>query len=41
MLAQPIADESKRKIFWDNAVALYGPRLLAGVTSTLASPRSP
>lgn len=26
--AQPISDESKRKILWDNAVRLYGPRLL-------------
>jgi predicted TIM-barrel fold metal-dependent hydrolase len=25
---QPISDESKRKILWDNAVKLYGPRLL-------------
>ena len=25
---QPIPDESKRKILWDNAVRLYGPRLL-------------
>jgi predicted TIM-barrel fold metal-dependent hydrolase len=26
--AQPISDDSKRKILWDNAVRLYGPRLL-------------
>jgi predicted TIM-barrel fold metal-dependent hydrolase len=26
--AQPISDESKRKILWDNAVRLYGPRIL-------------
>jgi predicted TIM-barrel fold metal-dependent hydrolase len=26
--AQPISDESKRKILWDNSVRLYGPRLL-------------
>ena len=32
MIAQPIADESKQKIFWDNAIALYGTRLLEGVT---------
>ena len=30
MLEQPISDESKRKILWDNSVGLYGPRLLAG-----------
>jgi predicted TIM-barrel fold metal-dependent hydrolase len=26
--AQPIADEAKRKILWDNAVRLYGQRLV-------------
>jgi predicted TIM-barrel fold metal-dependent hydrolase len=26
--AQPISDDSKRKILWDNAVRLYGSRLL-------------
>jgi predicted TIM-barrel fold metal-dependent hydrolase len=26
--AQPIPDETKRKILWDNAVKLYGPRLV-------------
>jgi predicted TIM-barrel fold metal-dependent hydrolase len=26
--AQPISDEAKRKILWDNAVKLYGPRLV-------------
>jgi predicted TIM-barrel fold metal-dependent hydrolase len=26
--AQPIAHEAKRKILWDNAVKLFGPRLL-------------
>jgi predicted TIM-barrel fold metal-dependent hydrolase len=26
--AQPISEDSKRKILWDNAVRLYGPRLL-------------
>jgi uncharacterized protein len=26
--AQPISDDSKRKILWDNAVRLYGARLL-------------
>jgi predicted TIM-barrel fold metal-dependent hydrolase len=25
---QPISDDSKRKILWDNSVRLYGPRLL-------------
>ena len=25
---QPISDDSKRKILWDNAVRLYGPRIL-------------
>jgi predicted TIM-barrel fold metal-dependent hydrolase len=28
MLQQPISDESRRKIFWDNSVSLYGSRLL-------------
>lgn len=27
--AQPIREESKRKILWDNAVKLYGPRILS------------
>jgi predicted TIM-barrel fold metal-dependent hydrolase len=27
--AQPISQDSKRKILWDNAARLYGPRLLA------------
>ncbi|MBM3926183.1 MAG: amidohydrolase [SAR202 cluster bacterium] len=31
MMAQPISNESKRKILWDNAVRLYGKRLLDGV----------
>ena len=26
--AQPISEEAKRKILWDNAVKLYGPRIL-------------
>ncbi len=26
--AQPISDEAKRKILWDNAVKLYGQRLV-------------
>jgi uncharacterized protein len=26
--AQPIADEAKRKILWDNSVKLFGPRIL-------------
>ena len=28
--AQPISDESKRKILWDNSIKLYGQRLLEG-----------
>ncbi len=28
--AQPISEESKRKILWDNSVRLYGRRLLEG-----------
>lgn len=28
MLGQPISDESKRKIMWDNSIGLYGPRLV-------------
>jgi predicted TIM-barrel fold metal-dependent hydrolase len=28
-IAQPIEDDSKRKILWDNAVRLYGTRILA------------
>ena len=31
MVAQPISEESKRKIFWDNSVGLYGKRLLQAV----------
>ena len=31
MLAQPISQESMRKILWGNSVGLYGSRLLAGV----------
>jgi hypothetical protein len=27
--AHPISDESKRKILWDNAVKLYGQRLIS------------
>ncbi|MBM3926648.1 MAG: amidohydrolase [SAR202 cluster bacterium] len=30
MIAQPLPDSSKRKIFWDNSIRLYGPRLLNG-----------
>jgi predicted TIM-barrel fold metal-dependent hydrolase len=29
MIAQPIGDESKKKIFWDNAITLYGQRLIS------------
>jgi len=28
--AHPISEEAKRKILWDNAVKLYGPRILSG-----------
>ena len=28
--AQPISDEAKRKILWDSAVKMYGPRILSG-----------
>lgn len=31
---QPISEESKRKILWDNAIRLYGPHVVNGVTST-------
>lgn len=34
MMNQPISDESKRKILWDNSVRLYGPRLLEGIGTT-------
>jgi len=34
MIDQPISTESKRKIFWDNSVKLYGPRLLQRVNIT-------
>jgi predicted TIM-barrel fold metal-dependent hydrolase len=27
--AQPISQEAKRKILWDNSVRLYGPRITA------------
>ena len=27
--AQPIGDEARRKILWDNAVKLFGPRILS------------
>ncbi len=30
MMAQPISDESKEKIMWDNSVKIYGERLVAG-----------
>jgi predicted TIM-barrel fold metal-dependent hydrolase len=29
--AQPISGEAKRKILWDNAVKLYGPRIVSGI----------
>jgi len=31
-MAQPISDESKRKILWDNPIKLYGSRLLSNAT---------
>jgi len=30
MLAQPLSDESKKKILWDNSVNIYGERLIKG-----------
>ncbi len=27
LLAQPISEEAKRKVLWDNAVRLFGPRM--------------
>jgi predicted TIM-barrel fold metal-dependent hydrolase len=27
--AQPISQEAKRKILWDNSVQLYGPRIVS------------
>ncbi|MCZ6866086.1 MAG: amidohydrolase family protein, partial [Chloroflexi bacterium] len=30
MMEQPLSDESKRKILWDNSVKIYGERLIAG-----------
>ena len=35
--AQPISEEAKRKILWDNAVKLYGPRILSA-TAVAADP---
>ena len=32
-LEQPISDAAKRKILWDNALALYGSRLYPSVAS--------
>ena len=29
LLAQPISDDAKKKILWDNAVKLYGERILS------------
>ncbi len=31
MVAKPISEESKRKIFWDNSIGLYRERLLEAV----------
>ena len=28
LLSQPISDDAKRKILWDNPVRLHGPRIL-------------
>ena len=36
MLAQPLSDESKGKILWDNSVKIYGERLVAGYSSAAA-----
>lgn len=36
MMAQPIPDESKEKILWDNSVQIYGERLIAGYSATHA-----
>jgi predicted TIM-barrel fold metal-dependent hydrolase len=30
MMAQPLSDETKRKILWDNSVKIYGERLVKG-----------
>jgi predicted TIM-barrel fold metal-dependent hydrolase len=30
MIAQPLSDENKRKILWDNSVNIYGKRLIQG-----------
>ena len=30
MMEQPLSDESKRKILWDNSVKVYGERLISG-----------
>ncbi len=30
MMEQPLSDETKRKILWDNSVKIYGERLVAG-----------
>ena len=30
MMEQPLSDESKRKILWDNSVKIYGERLISG-----------
>ena len=30
MMEQPLSDESKRKILWDNSVRIYGERLVRG-----------
>jgi predicted TIM-barrel fold metal-dependent hydrolase len=30
MLAQPISEENKRKILWDNSIRIYGQRLVEG-----------
>ena len=30
MMEQPLSEESKRKILWDNSVKIYGERLISG-----------
>ena len=36
MMEQPLSDESKRKILWDNSVKIYGERLVQGLSTTKA-----
>ena len=32
MMEQPLSEETKRKILWDNSVKIYGERLIQGTT---------